>query len=60
MAVSIFERKLELTDPESIRKLAQVMALDPPQKPLSEHPYSEADRERSRELLRQLLSRSDC
>lgn len=60
MAVSIFERKLELTDPESIRKLAQVMASDPPQKPLSEHPYSETDRERSRELLRQLLSRSDC
>lgn len=58
MATSTFERKIEITEPESIRKLVEVMAKEAPKKPLSEHPYTEADRERSEHLLKQCLSRS--
>ena len=58
MATSTFERKIEISDPESIRKLADVMAKETPDRPLSEHPYTAAERERSDQLLRQCLSRS--
>lgn len=58
MATSTFERKIEITEPESIRKLMAVMAKDASKKPLSDHPYTEAERERSVRLLKQCLSRS--
>ena len=58
MATSTFERKIEITEPESIKKLIAIMTKETPSKPLSKHPYSEADRERSERLLKQCLSRS--
>ena len=58
MATSTFERKIEITDLESIKKLMSVMAKDAPKNPLSNHPFTEADRERSERLLKQCLSRS--
>lgn len=58
MATSTFERKIEITDPESVKKLISVMMKDAPQKPISTHPYTSAERERSDQLLRQCLSRS--
>ena len=57
MATSTFERKIEITDPEAIKRLIEVMAKEPPEKPLSEHPYTSAERERSEQLLKRFLSR---
>lgn len=58
MATSTFERKIEITDPESIKKLISVIEKDAPAEPLSTKPYTETERERSVSLLRQCLSRS--
>ncbi len=58
MATSTFERKIEISDPESLKKLATVMAVDVPKKPLSDHPFSDTERDRSETLLKQFLSRS--
>jgi hypothetical protein len=58
MATNTFERKIELQDPESIKKLIQVMDQDAPKQPLSQHPYTAAERDRSEQLFRQCLSRS--
>ncbi len=58
MATSTFERKIEITDLESLKKLASVMASEPPKEPLSEHPFSDTERDRSDKLLKQFLSRS--
>lgn len=58
MAASTFEQKIEITDPDSIKKLIAVMTKDVPEKPLSEHPYTAAERERRNQLLKQCLSRS--
>lgn len=58
MATSTFDRKIEITDMESFKKLLDVIASDAPTKPLSEHPFTGAERDRSDTLLKQLLSRS--
>ena len=58
VATSTFERKIEITDPESVRKLMEVMAKDAPKTPFSDHPYTTQERERSVRLFRQCLSRS--
>lgn len=58
MPTNTFDRKLEITDPDSIRKLIQVMASEPVNEPLSKHPYSQQERERSVLLLKECLSRS--
>lgn len=58
MATSTFDRKIEITDPESVKKLISIMSEDTPGSPLSKHPYSEADRERGVQLLKQCLSHS--
>ena len=58
MATSTFERKIEITDPESVKRLISVMENEAPAEPLSKQPYSEAERERSVSLLRECLSRS--
>lgn len=57
MATSTFDRKLEITSPESIQKLIDIMNSEPPVKPLSEHPFSEEDRRKGEELLKRYLSR---
>ena len=58
MATSTFERKIEISDPESVKKLIDIMIKDEPVKPISEHPYTTAERERSDRLLKQCLSHS--
>lgn len=58
MATNTFERMIEVTDPESVKILIAVMTKDVPEKPLSEHPYTAAERERSDQLLKQCLYRS--
>ena len=57
MATNTFERKIELKTPESIKKLVEIMKSETPVKPLSTHPFSEAERDRSEKLLKQYLSR---
>lgn len=59
MATNTFDRRIELNDVEAVKKLIQILSDDTPQKPLSEHPFSSQDRERSERLLKQFLSRSD-
>ena len=57
MATSTFDRKIELSTTESVKKLMEVMQEDAPVKPLSQHPFSSVERERSERLLKQFLSR---
>ena len=57
MATSTFDRKIELNTTESVKKLIEVMQEDAPVKPLSQHPFSSVERERSERLLKQFLSR---
>ncbi len=57
MATSTFDRKIEHNTRESIEKLINIMNAEPPVKPLSTHPYSIEDRNRSKKLLKQYLSR---
>ena len=57
MATSTFDRKIELNTTESAKKLMEVMQEDAPVKPLSQHPFSSVERERSERLLKQFLSR---
>lgn len=56
MATSTFDRKIELNTTESVKKLMEVMQEDAPVKPLSQHPFSSVERERSERLLKQFLS----
>ena len=58
MATSTFERKLEITDLASLKKLIKIMEPDKPSAPLSDQPYSDTERERSEDLLKRCLSRS--
>lgn len=58
MATNTFERKIEISDPESVKKLFTIMTKEKPQEPLSTHPYTTAEREKSDQLLKQCLSRS--
>ena len=59
MATNTFERRIEFSSPEALEKLAEVMASDPPEQPISTHPYGSVERERSEELLKQWLYRSN-
>lgn len=58
MATNTFVRRIEISDKEALLKLMQVITSEAPQKPLSEHPFSETERERSESLLKQFLSHS--
>ena len=58
MATSTFERKIELTNPESVQKLMEIINTEPSKTPLLEHPFSESDRKRGEELLKRCLSHS--
>lgn len=53
METNTFERKIELNTPESIKKLADIMKLEAPVKPLSTHPFSTTERDGSEKLLKQ-------
>jgi len=57
MATSTFERKIEISDTASLKKLVDVMTADAPKEPLSTHPFSTAERDRSEYLLKRFLSR---
>ena len=58
MATSTFERKIEIKDSESLKKLIDVMNSEVISEPLSLHPFSDEERDRSEKLLKQCLSRS--
>lgn len=58
MATSTFERKIEITSPDALKKLVEVMTSEPSGEPISEHPFGSAEREGSKDLLKQWLSRS--
>ena len=58
MATSTFERKIEITSPDALKRLAEIITSDPPKQPISQHPFGAAERERSEDLLKLWLSRS--
>ena len=58
MATSTFERKIVISDPESLKRLAKVMADNTPKKPISEHPFSNEERKRGEALLKRCPLRS--
>ena len=57
MATNSFDRKIELTDIDSLKKLIDVMGTEPPE-PLSQHPFSDQDRRKGELLLDQWLLHS--
>ena len=57
MATSTFDRKIEISDMESLKRLVKVMESDSPQ-PISRHPFSDDDRKRGEALLDQWLLHS--
>lgn len=58
MATSTFERKIVISNPESLQHLERVMADQTPKKPISEHPFSSEDRKRGEALLKRCQLRS--
>ncbi len=58
MATSTFERKIEITDIESARRLMKIASEEVPAKPLLHHPFSKIERDWGEELLRQCPLRS--
>lgn len=58
MATSSFERKLEVTDPKAIARLAKIMSDQTPAKPITHSTSSRKERKRCEELLKQCPLRS--
>lgn len=58
MTTNTFERKIQISDTEALKRLVDIMTSPTPEKSLSEHPYTAVDRERGEQLLKQCLSRS--
>ena len=58
MATSTFDKQMKIDSMDSLRKLLRVMNTESPATMLSQHPFSEKDRDRSEDLLKQCLSRS--
>lgn len=58
MATNTFERKIEISDLESMKRLNDLINADMPERPISKHPFSTVERDRSERLLKQFLSRS--
>lgn len=58
MAMNTFERKIQISDTEALKRLINVVISEAPEKSLSEHPYTAVDRERGEQLLKQCLSNS--
>ena len=58
MATSTFERKIMITDAESLKKIAEVMSAEAPQKAVLTDPFSKKERDRGEELLKRCQLRS--
>lgn len=58
MATSTFDRKIEIDSVHSLKNLLHVMDSDAQRTPLSQHPFSDKDRDRSEQLLKQCLYHS--
>lgn len=58
MATSTFDRKIEIKDEESIKKLLKVVMSNAPKEPISKHPFSSEDRKRGADLLKRRLLHS--
>lgn len=58
MATNTFDRKILISDSESLERLARIMAYNTPKQPISEHPFSNEDRKRGEELLKRCPLRS--
>ena len=52
MSTSTFDRRIEITDSESVKKLLAIMAKESPKDPISRHPYTAAERKKSERLLK--------
>lgn len=57
MATNSFDRKIEIADIDSLKKLLTVMNTESPQ-PISQHPFSDEDRRKGELLLDQWLLHS--
>lgn len=58
MATSTFSRKIELNNEKSVDQLVSILTDKKKPKPLSSHPYTDADRKKGEELLKRYLSHS--
>ena len=59
MATSSFDRKIEISNTTSAQKLLDAMSAKSPKVPISKHPYSDDERKRGEELLKNWSSRSN-
>lgn len=58
MPTNTFDRDLTIRDPESVEKLFAVISSDTPRRPLSENPFTVAERQEGERLLKQCVLRS--
>ena len=58
MPTNTFDREIVIRDPESVEKLFAVISSDTPRQPLSEHPFTVAERQEGERLLKQCVLRS--
>lgn len=58
MATSTFDRKIEIKDIESIKRLMKLMSDETPSNPINKSPSFEKERERGEFLLKQCPLRS--
>lgn len=56
MATSTFDRKIEIKDEESMKKLMKIMEADAPKNPRPIRPFSAEERDRGEQLLKQYFS----
>ena len=58
MATSTFDRKIEIKDKDSIKKLLKIAMSDAPKEPISKHPFSSEEKKRGADLLKRRLLHS--
>ena len=59
MALSIFDRKISFDDKNSIRRFYRIMSDKTKSKPITVSPYTQEERDKAEQLLRQALQRSE-
>lgn len=58
MATNTFERKIMITDSNSLEKINRIMSAEAPRKNVTENPFSKKDIDRGEELLKRCQLRS--
>ena len=60
MPTNTFDHEIVIRNPESVEKLFAVISSDTPRRPLSETPFTAAEKQEGERLLKQCVLRSRC